>query len=326
MSDLSFLQGYGPSNPLIMSTAGLCKSWNLEQIAAFAAAADKVPIGSITPLERAGNDGTCEWFDNPLYGLNSWGMPNAGPEGLPVFKRGTHEFRQMKELHKNRTLIISIAGFSAVDYWQLFKQVVEWAESIDLNIAIELNFGCPNTREGGAHHPSKITSFDPIELRHILAMIGSLAPSFPVGVKLSPYSDPGLLKEVAAAIREAHTLSRRYILSTYLVDYVATCNTFPNGLGYTLSHWPAIQTEQTGRYGGISGEALKPISLSNAAQFREELPPEIHVIRVGGVSSGEDVWQSYDVGCTGVQLGTVVAREGLGAFTRIREEYADLVS
>lgn len=305
---VSIFKEYGSRNPLIMSAAGLAKTFELEQIERLAAAADKVLVGSITPQKRDPNEGTCENFDIPLYSLNAWGMPNPGWENLPRYTHMNEEVAKRFAAVRDK-VIVSLAAFSPLEYSAIFYRLRHWSGQV------ELNFGCPNVRDDGTQH--KIVSFDPATMSTILYLIEAAkreeGPNHATGVKLSPYSDPGLLKEIAAVIAESGT-----------VDYVAVTNTFPNGLGF-IEGKPAIMTRQAGYYGGIGGEAMKPISLSNAAQFREALPPDIDVIRVGGVSSGDDIEQSYDVGCTGVQVATAIAREGIGVLTKIRQEYADIV-
>jgi dihydroorotate dehydrogenase (fumarate) len=209
-------------------------------------------------------------------------------------------------------LIFSLAEFSPKGYEELVRRTWTWGSGI------ELNFGCPNVRDDGVQH--RIVSFDSSMIHVILQLVELLGYDIPIGVKLSPYSDPGLLKEVAAVIAGARRDDGRPVVS-----YVAVTNTFPNGLGYTPARKSALSTKEAGAVGGIGGEALKPISLSNAAQFRVALPDDIAVIRVGGVSSGEDLWQSYDVGAIGVQMATAVAKQGPGVFRAVRQEYADII-
>lgn len=301
--------GYGTDNPLIMAGAGLCKTFAQEAIAPLAASGDAMVVGSITWDGRLGNTGLCQNFDNPLYGVNAWGMPNPG-DYPPDLHMNSPEDKQHLAWRREKKLVLSLAEFTPMKYAGLYASLASWGN------AIELNFGCPNVRDGGKQH--KIVSFDPPTIARILDLVTlSASPHVTTGVKLSPYSDPGLLKEVAAVIAESE-----------VVDNIVTCNTFPNGLVYGPDRKVVKLSEEAGKYGGISGEALKPISLSNAAQFAEafkDLSSSVKVVRVGGISSGEDVYQSYDVGCVGVQMVTAVIKEGPRALARVREEYADIV-
>jgi dihydroorotate dehydrogenase len=303
-------EGYGPDNPLIMSAAGLCKSFRLDHIEPLAAAADCVVVGSITLDRRDGNDGRCEYLEDPLYSVNAWGMPNPGSDGWPRLALGSQESDRYLALKRQGTLMVSLAEFTPLGYSALFERLRHWGSGV------ELNFGCPNVRDQG--RLKQLVSFDPPVMARVLDLIEAAkradGPRTFTGVKLSPYSDPYLLADVAAVVAESQT-----------VDYVAVTNTFAGGRAYTRERKRALWTTQTGVVGGIGGEALKPISLANAAMFRELLPSRVAVVRVGGVSSGEDVWQSYDVGCTGVQVATAVMRHGPRVLDRMRQEYADIV-
>ncbi len=290
--------------PLIMNAAGMCKTLEVEPVVEISRPFDAVVVGSITPLQRPRNTGACEELENSLYGLNSWGMPNGGVESAQ-YVDGLHG--PLVDLAT--PIIVSVAGFSSEDYLYLVSKLVCWGSGI------EINLGCPNIRDDGSQH--KIASFDPVYMAEILAQIGQLSNIHSlttIGVKLSPYSDPGMLKEIAAVIAESG-----------LVDYVATCNTFPNGIGFDNWGRSRIQTDQAGWLGGISGTALNPISLSNAYQFRQQLPENIAVIRVGGISSARDVWESYHIGCAGVQIGTAFAQKGPQLINTIREDLASLL-
>ena len=286
-----------------MNAAGMCKTLEPQSIADISRPFDAVVVGSITPLQRSGNTGACEELESSLYGLNSWGMPNAGVRSAQ-YVDGLHG-----PLANSLTpVIVSVAGFSVEDYYLLVRKLACWGAGI------ELNLGCPNVRDGGSQH--KIASFDPIYMANILdkiKLLHAVKDLTTIGVKLSPYSDPGLLKEIAAVITESG-----------LVHYVATCNTFPNGIGFDSQGRSRIQTDQAGWFGGISGTALNPISLSNAYQFRQQLPETIAVVRVGGISSARDVWESYHIGCAGVQIGTAYAQKGPQLINTIREDLASL--
>ncbi len=289
--------------PLIMNAAGMCKTFEVNPIVEISRPFDAVVIGSITPLQRSGNTGTCEELENSLYGLNSWGMPNGGVESAQYID-GLHG--PLVDL--TTPIIVSVAGFSSEDYHYLIRKLACWGSGI------EINLGCPNVRDDGSQH--KIASFDPEYMAEIfeeIRQLNNIGQLTTIGVKLSPYSDPGLLKEIAAVIIESG-----------LVHYVATCNTFPNGIGFDNWGRSRIQTDQAGWFGGISGRALNPISLSNAYQFRQLLPESIAVIRVGGISTARDVWESYQIGCVGVQIGTAYAQKGPRLINTIREDLASL--
>lgn len=287
--------------PLLMLAAGMCKTLEPEPIQKIQPAVSAVVAGSITPESRPGNTGKCQNFDNSLFALNAWGMPNQGAGSAQYSEGITGSFAD-----SDTPVIVSVAGFSVNDYCYIARKLRLWADGL------EINLGCPNIRDDGSQH--KIASFDPEYILQILSAINEhevVSSSITtIGLKLSVYSDPGMLKEVAAVIADF----------SELVSYVAVCNTFANGIGFDEKGRPMLETVEAGPFGGISGVALKPISLSNAYQFRQALPQDIAVIRVGGINTGRDVWESYQIGCAGVQIATAYSKEGPRVFNRIREE------
>lgn len=256
-----------PSAP-VMVGAGACKSpASAKQWLAVA----PVSSGSYTPEKRNGNQGNHLFYPDTLeeflrigFGLNSFGMPNMNIDNA---------LGEFQDQDTEMPLIVNIAGFSVDDYLDGVKKLC----AVDGVMAIELNFGCPNTDHG------KIMSFDPIRLSELFTKLGK--PQKPIWVKFSPYSDPGLLKEVAAVVNE-----------TTAISAVVTCNTFPN------AYVGKDAISPMGGLAGLSGPALKPISLGQVVQFRQHLIPEIDVIGVGGITTGNDVVDFLDAGAVAVQL------------------------
>ncbi len=281
------------THPLIMGGAGTCKTFDPARIGPLARAVDYLVIGSITVEPREGNTGRQEYFGEDGSGLNAWGMPNPGLAGRQSPATGN--------------LIVSVAGFSVEDYIKLYDELSNWGRGI------ELNFGCPN-----AGH--RIFSFDTHLMDQVLHYIWVEqrqlgAPRPIIGVKLSPYSDPLALSDAAGLFADY----------TDTVDYVAVCNTFPDASGELIDGSPAIKTDQMDNFGGASGSTLRPISLGQAKKFRQKLPPEIEVIRVGGIESGLDLRASERAGCAGVQIVTAINMFGPKIVSGIREEYVDIL-
>lgn len=257
-----------PSAP-IMIGAGVCKSpqttWKWLNVA-------PVVSGSYTPERREGNKGDRLFYPDTEeelravgFGLNSFGMPNMGFAAASEFAG----------YHGGQPLVISVAGFSVDDYVTGVKQFV----TVEGVVAIELNFGCPNTEHG------KIMSFDTRSLDTLFRRLGEFVGR-PIWVKFSPYSDPGLLMEVAMVVNSA----------TSTIKAVVTCNTFPSAYAGKNAISPM------GGLAGLSGPALKPIALGQVIQFRQHLVPEIDVVGIGGINAGNDVVDFLDVGAKAVQM------------------------
>jgi dihydroorotate dehydrogenase (fumarate) len=258
-----------PSAP-IMIGAGVCKT---PQTAREWLTVAPVVSGSYTPERRDGNKGDRLFYpdtDEELraigFGLNSFGMPNMG------FKSAAQEFANHRSEHP---LIISVAGFSVDDY----ANGIEQFTTVDGVAAVELNFGCPNTEHG------KIMSFDIRSLDTLFRRLGESAER-PIWVKFSPYSDPGLLKEVASVVNTASAT----------IKAVVTCNTFPSAYAGKDAISPM------GGLAGLSGPALKPIAMGQIIQFRQHLVPEIDVIGIGGATTGNDIVDFLDAGAQAMQM------------------------
>jgi dihydroorotate dehydrogenase (fumarate) len=254
----------------IMIGAGVCKDPKLTldwlKIA-------PVVSGSYTKEARSGNSGdrlfypdTLEELLNLGYGLNSFGVKNDGVKAAVA---------AFSESQFDQPLIISVAGFSIEDYVHCVE-VVSTSETISV---VELNLSCPNTEHGS------IFSFDLKVLDQLFIALAQNKKK-PLWVKLSPYSDPNQLATVAKLINK----------HCDIIKAVVTCNTFP-------SSYAGEQTISPNQgLAGLSGPALKPIALGQVRQFRQLLNPDIGVIGVGGITTGNDVIDFLDAGAAGVQL------------------------
>jgi len=259
-----------PHSP-IMIGAGACKTPSQTEKWLRVA---PVVSGSYTPEAREGNRGkvffpeTLEDFLKMGFGLNALSMPNMG------FVEAAQEFSLMKV---KSPLIISIAGFSIDDY---LNGILALKDLHAVVSAIEWNFGCPNTEHGNSMS-SNLRLLD--ELFRKLLVFES---PFPIWVKFSPYSDTGLLKEVASVVNSSKSVIRA----------VVTCNTFPNAFAGRENISP------NNGLAGLSGPVIKHIGLGQVVQFRQHLDPEVDVIGVGGITTGNDVVDFLTAGARAVQL------------------------
>ncbi len=254
----------------VMIGAGVCKDPKLTLDWLEVA---PVVSGSYTKEARSGNSGDRLFYPDTLdellklgYGLNSFGAKNDGIEAA---------VSEFNESQFNQPLIISVAGFSVEDYVHCVE-IVSTSETVS---AIELNLSCPNTEHGS------IFSFDLKTLDQLFTILAQNKQK-PLWVKLSPYSDPNQLAAVAALINtHRHTISA-----------MVTCNTFPSAYAGA-----DIISPHDG-LAGLSGPALKPIALGQVRQFRQLLNPDIDVIGVGGITTGNDIIDFLDAGAAAVQI------------------------
>lgn len=286
----------------ILPGAGYCKDEeHLNKLALSAASA--VMLGSVTKEPRTGNEGNV-YHNEREFSINSLGMPNRG---VDYYLDNLGKILTLTKL-RCKPVIVNVAGFSPDEYQELAA-----AMSHRFITMIELNFGCPNIW-GENNEQKQIVSFNPRMIDDILQSLyitaSDLGMCHPYLVKLSPYSDPGLLKVVAE------------VISNYqIVAAVTTCNTFPNGFAFNEKGKPALTME----LGGVSGPAMLPIGLGQVMQFRKHLPDHIQIIGVGGINSGADVKKYLDVGATAVQVTTALVNEGPDVFGRLLTEYTDVL-
>lgn len=279
MSLATTLAGIELEHPL-MNAAGTCKTFeNAKRFARSAVSA--IVVGPVTPEERDGNSGNVYW-QGELYSLNSLGMPNPGEDNF-----FSYHWPRIREaaLMGNKPVILQIAGFFSQDYVDVAQQATR--QGVE---HVELNFGCPNIWDDGTQ--KGIVSFDPEAIVLIIKRVREVF-SGTIGVKLSPYSDPGLLKRVAEAINSLGSD----------VGYVACSNTFPNAFVVDSDTGNAV-ISVGGGLAGLSGKAMKPIAMGQVYQF-QALLEHADIVGVGGITTWKDVMDFQVAGARAVQASTV---------------------
>ncbi|MBI4049906.1 MAG: tRNA-dihydrouridine synthase [Candidatus Doudnabacteria bacterium] len=275
----------------------------LEHVKALcSSAAVAIMVGSITWEQRDGNAGNV-YYPGPEFSLNSLGLPNGGREyyrkHLPDMVRMAHD--------AGKPLFVSVAGFSPHEYLRLADLVAEAGAD-----AVELNLGCPNVWDGGQQ--KGILSFEPDRIDETLGLL-KFELDLPVSLKLSPYSDPGMIPRIAEVLKR----------HADMVKAISAVNCFPNALKFGDDGQPVITPGQG--LAGLGGPAMRPIALGQVFQWFKVLPTRyIQIIRVGGASHGKDVFESESLGATATQVGTAFFNEGPGIFSRILAEMVELQS
>jgi dihydroorotate dehydrogenase len=290
-----------PMMPPLMNGGGCCKTIeDVKEISRSLAGA--VLVGSITVEERTGNSGDVFWVGDGAA-LNSLGMPNGGAR---YFQDNFREIE--KSIHgAGKLFVVNVAGFSSSEYGQLAEVALMWGAD-----AVELNLGCPNViKSDGSRKP--IASFNLEAMEEIFSKVQvNAGKANAIWVKVSPYSDPELLKSAAALI-----------LRYPMVKSVTAINTFPCAFGLNEKGKSAI----TPGLAGLSGKALKYIGLGQAKQWLDALERKIPLIAAGGITSGQDVRDYELVGASAFQMTTELLKKGyLNAypFENVADEYNEL--
>lgn len=271
----------------ISNAAGTVKYLKQAQTLARAPVSEVV-IGSYTWEPRQGKSGNV-YHTEPGVALNALGLPNPGGQWL--YAHGA-EF-----LALDKPVVVSIAGFNVKEYISL-AVAASWAS------AVEVNLGCPNVWTDNEQH--RIGSFNSKYMRQVLdGVAGVIGADTDLRVKLSPYSDPFLLSEIAA------------LIDIHEVDAIVASNSFPNG-------W--LPGALDGSYGGVSGAAMKAIVLGQVGQFRSACG--VPVIAAGGVRSGMDLMHYEAAGASAVQVASryLDSDEDPDIFVNILSQAANLGS
>ncbi|MCA9349625.1 dihydroorotate dehydrogenase [Candidatus Saccharibacteria bacterium] len=274
---------------LVMNAACAVAKSREDMLALCDTKVDIVLMGSMTVEPRDPNPAP-NWYDGGLFGLNSFGLPNPGIKANAQFIPEVLELAHQK----GKEFMISVAGFSVEEY----RALAEFADEMKVDY-LELNLSCPNTDHG------KIVSFDPELVGEIVKVVLDVTSSVKVTVKVSPYTDPNLLKIVADKLALLHQEYDRLV-------GVVTMNTIPNAL--VLDKGKSVIGAGLA---GMSGKAVMPFALGQVFQFRQLLPDTMAVIGVGGIETYEDLNQYFEAGASSVQAATLIVRDGHQAINEL---------
>jgi dihydroorotate dehydrogenase (NAD+) catalytic subunit len=190
--------------------------------------------------------------------------------------------------------IVSIAGSTLVEYAELARRA---GNSPGVS-AVEVNISCPNVENRGL-----VFACDPYQAAKVISVVRrETPPGIPVLAKLSP--DVTSIVTVAESVMEAG----------------ATGLTLVNTLLGISIDTESLRPVLGGVTGGLSGPAIRPVALRCVWQVHQAMP-EIPVVGVGGIASGQDALEFLLAGASAVQVGTVIFNDP-GAPMRVVAELA----
>jgi dihydroorotate dehydrogenase (NAD+) catalytic subunit len=216
------------------------------------------------PIEGAPAPRLCE---TPSGMLNAVGLQNMGvrafvAEKLPLLRP------------YNTAIIANVFGYAIEDYVEVIR-VLEDAEGL---AGYELNISCPNVKRGGMQFGS-----NPAMVEEVVGAARKAAKR-PLWVKLMP-----LVTDIGLIARAAESAG---------ADALTVANTYP-AMAIDYRTGKSLLGSQTG---GLSGPAIKPISLRLVWETRKAV--KIPIIGLGGVETAKDVLDYMAVGASAVQVGT----------------------
>ena len=216
--------------------------------------------------------------------LNSVGLQNPGvevwlAEELPPL------------LATGARVVASIWGTTVAGYE---KAAAALASAPDSVVAVEINLSCPNL-EGGRH----MFATDPSATREAVEAVGG-ACRRPVWAKLSPNVTD--IVQIAAAARAggASALTLVNTVKGMAIDPTTRRPTLGAGGG------------------GLSGAAIRPVAVRAVFDVHQALP-DIALVGVGGVATGEHAVELLLAGATAVQVGTATFEDPRAAARVLHE-------
>jgi dihydroorotate dehydrogenase (NAD+) catalytic subunit len=227
-------------------------------------------------------------FETTAGLLNSIGLQNVGVQNFV-----TEKLPFLRTL--GVPIIVNIAGRS-LDEYVTVAHTLEGHEGI---AGYELNFSCPNVKEGGLEFSQKaeITERATRQIREITKRL--------VIPKLTP--NVTRVGEIAKAAEAGGA------------DAISLINTL-TGMAVDIETWrPRINTV----VGGYSGPAIKPVALAKVYETSRAV--KIPVIGIGGIMNWQDAVEFFLVGASAVQIGTanfVDPRTGVAVAEGLREYLA----
>ncbi len=222
----------------------------------------------LTLLPRDGNQGV-RVAETPSGMLNCVGLQNPG---VDAFLETELDYM----VRSGAGVVVNVAGHSNEDYIAMVEKLDAYKEKID---ALELNFSCPNVKEG-----CMVIGSSP---KAIEALVSDLRrrTSLPLWIKLTP--NVTSISETAKGAEAGGA------------DAIVAINTL---LGMAID----IRTRRPllhNNTGGLSGPCVKPVALRMVHDIYEAV--NIPVVGCGGIATYEDVLEFMIAGASAVELGTI---------------------
>ena len=219
---------------------------------------------SIEPMAGAAPPRMCDTTGGMVnaIGLQNIGVRRFVEEKLPQLRR------------YDVAVIANVFGRTPRDYVEVIR-VLDDAEGL---AAYELNISCPNVEHGGAEFCSS-----PESTSDVVGLVRGAAKR-PLWVKLSPAV--GRIGQLAKAAESAGA------------DAVVIANTYPSLCLDVHKKVPRLGST----YGGLSGPAIKPITLRLVHEASQVI--QIPILGVGGIEAAEDIAEYLIVGASATEVGT----------------------
>jgi dihydropyrimidine dehydrogenase (NADP+) len=203
----------------------------------------------------------------PNYGPGQGSFLNIELISEKLARYWCQSIKELKADFPDRIVIASIMCSFVKEDWQKLAKMAEEAGSD----ALELNLSCPHGM--GERGMGLACGQDPELVRNICLWVRE-AVKIPFFAKLTPNVTDILAIAIAAKEGKA--------------DGVTATNTVSGlmGLRSDGSAWPSVGKGQLTTYGGVSGNAIRPIALRAVTHIARHLPG-FPILATGGIDSAE---------------------------------------
>lgn len=197
--------------------------------------------------------------------------------------------RELKKVHPTKVLIASIMCAYIENDWKLLARRAQDAGAD----ALELNLSCPHGM--GERGMGLACGQRPELVQDICKWVRS-AVTIPFFAKLTPNVTD--IVEIAQAAKRGGA------------DGVTAVNTVSGLMSIRPDGrpWPAVGKEAKTTYGGVSGNAIRPIALRGVSSIARALPG-FPILATGGIDSAETALQFIMAGASCVQICSAVQNQ-----------------
>ncbi|MBN1542163.1 dihydroorotate dehydrogenase [candidate division KSB1 bacterium] len=199
--------------------------------------------------------------------LNSIGLPNVGVKDFIDQKMPFLRTLQSR-------IVVNVAGVTAKDY----VAVVACLDSVPGIDAFELNYSCPNVKQGGMSFSSNA------QIAEAVTASVRKETKKPLIAKLTP--NVTSISDIGRAVEQGGA------------DALSAINTLVGMAVDVRTRKPRLSTIT----GGLSGPAIKPIALAKVYELCKSV--SIPVVAIGGIMNLHDALEFFMVGAIAVQVGT----------------------
>ena len=225
--------------------------------------------------------------ESPAANINAVGLQNPGIDHYLA--------EDLPKLKAAGAFVISnVAGHCDDDY----AAVVEKLADSDADM-LEINVSCPNVSAGGMS-----VGTDPVALANLMD-------------RLRPMTDKSMIVKLTPNVTDITVPARAAV--EHGADALSMINTL-KGMRINIRTGKPIIANVTG---GVSGPAVLPVGLAAVYRVRTALP-EIPIIGLGGIDSGEKALEYLYAGANAVEVGAAALFDPVAPL-RVARELDDLL-